>query len=544
MREHDLHSKRTDRRQIREMAEETQTEQNGRDYAAELNLGDQQRQRLAKLNELRAAGIDPYPPRSHRSHTASGATAVFEEWEAAQAAVGSEQEAEGEQSEPTQPPQVTVVGRLRLKRPGGKVTFAHLEDESGRLQLFFRVNDLQEKPWDYEAVNNFLDLGDFIQAEGYMFRTRTGEVTLHIEKYHLLAKSLHPLPEKYHGLSDVETRYRQRYLDLVANEEVRETFRVRSKLVSHMRRFLDARGFLEVETPILQPLYGGATARPFVTHHNALGQDLYLRIADELYLKRLIVGGFERVYEIGHDFRNEGIDITHNPEFTMLELYQAYGDYHSMMTLLEEMISEIVQDIHGGYTLQYQGEMLDFTPPWPRVDWRGTLLEKSGIDIAQYPDAASLLQVARDKGVDVESGASRAKLLDELQGHFLEPLLVQPSFLVDYPVELSPLAKRKPGDGHAVERFEAFAATFELGNAFSELNDPLDQYERFREQVAAGEEGDEDAHQMDLDYVTALMVGLPPTGGMGVGIDRLTMVLTDKYSIRDVILFPHMRRIA
>jgi len=294
---------------------------------------------------------------------------------------------------------------------------------------------------------------------------------------------------------------------------------------------------------VLQPLYGGAAARPFVTHHNALDQDLYLRIADELYLKRLIVGGFERVYEIGHDFRNEGIDITHNPEFTMLELYQAYGDYHSMMTLLEEMISEIVQEIHGGYTLQYQGETLDFTPPWPRVDWRNTLLEKSGIDISQYPDAASLLEVARDKGVDVESGSSRAKVLDELQGHFIEPLLVQPAFLVDYPVELSPLAKRKPGDPSAVERFEAFAATFELGNAFSELNDPLDQYERFREQAAAGEEGDEDAHQMDLDYVTALMVGMPPTGGMGVGIDRLTMVLTDKYSIRDVILFPHMRRI-
>jgi lysyl-tRNA synthetase class 2 len=508
-----------------------------RDYAEELNMGEQERVRLAKLTQMREQGLEPYPPRSHRTHTASEALAAFEEWEAASAGA---QPAEGEERTN---PVVTVVGRLRLRRPGGKVTFAHVEDESGRLQLFFRINDLQEKPWDYEAVNSLLDLGDFVQAEGFMFRTRTGEPTLHVVNYHLISKALQPLPDKWHGLTDTETRYRQRYLDLVANEEVRETFRVRSRVITYMRSYLDARGFLEVETPVLQPLYGGAAARPFVTRHNALDQELYLRIADELYLKRLIVGGFERVYEIGHDFRNEGIDIKHNPEFTMLELYQAYADYNTMMSLLEEMVSGVVQAVHGSYRLEYQGQPLDFTPPWPRVDWRATLREQAGIDIADYPDTQELVALAQSKGVDVETGASRAKVLDELQGHFIEPQLVQPSFLLDYPVEVSPLAKRKPGDPSVVERFEAFVTTFEIANAFSELNDPLEQYERFREQAEAGRGGDEEAHQMDLDYVTALMVGMPPTGGMGVGIDRLTMVLTDKYSIRDVILFPHMRRL-
>jgi lysyl-tRNA synthetase class 2 len=318
---------------------------------------------------------------------------------------------------------------------------------------------------------------------------------------------------------------------------------VRSRFISGTRTYLDARGFIEVETPVLQPLYGGAAARPFVTRHNALDQSLYLRIADELYLKRLIVGGFERVYEIGHDFRNEGIDIKHNPEFTMLELYQAYADYNTMMELLEGMVSEAAQSIHGSLAIEYQGQKLDFTPPWPRFDWRKTLMEQSGIDIANYPDNESLYRVAREKGVQVDPGSSRAKLLDDLQGHFIEPLLVQPSFLLDYPVEVSPLAKRRPGDPSVVERFEAFVASFEIANAFSELNDPLDQYERFREQVEAGRQGDEEAHQMDLDYITALMLGMPPTGGMGVGIDRVAMLLTDQYSIRDVILFPHMRKI-
>lgn len=520
-----------------------------RDYAAELNMGDQEQARLAKLRTMREAGIDPYPPRAQRTHTAAGAISEFLEWENAQAqgsGAGDQGPAEpvpGGEDRENRPPTITVVGRLRLKRPGGKVTFAHIEDESGRLQLYFRVNDLETPPWDYEAVNKLLDLGDFIQAEGFMFRTRTGEPTLHVLNYQLLSKSLHPLPEKYHGLSDTETRYRQRYLDLVANEEVREVFRVRSRLVTYIRNFLDARGFLEVETPVLQAIYGGATAKPFITYHNALDQTLYLRIADELYLKRLIVGGFERVYEIGHDFRNEGIDIKHNPEFTMLELYQAYADYNTMMGLLEEMVSGAVQELHGGYTLEYQGTKLDFTPPWPRFDWRKTLLERSGIDIGQYPDTESLYAVAREKGAEVEPGSSRGKLLDDLQGHFIEPLLVQPSFLIDYPVEVSPLAKRKPGDPSVVERFEPFVYSFEIGNAFSELNDPLDQYERFREQVEARQHGDEEAHQMDLDYVTALRVGMPPTGGMGVGIDRLAMVLTDNYSIRDVILFPHMRRL-
>lgn len=514
------------------------------DYVNELDMNDQAQSRLSKLNEIRALGVDPYPARSSRTHTAQDAIAVFQEWEAAEQAAQNEQPvAEGEAVEARSNPVVTIVGRLRLRRAAGKATFAHIEDESGRVQLYFRTNDLREKPWDYEAVNSLLDLGDFIQADGFMFRTRTGEVSLHVQNYRLLSKALHPLPDKYHGLSDTETRYRQRYLDLIANEESREVFRARTRTVSSMRRFLDARGFLEVETPILQPLYGGATARPFITHHNTLDQDLYLRVADELYLKRLIVGGFERVYEIGHDFRNEGIDIKHNPEFTMLELYQAYADYNTMMDTLETMVSEIVRELHGGYKLTYQGQELDFTPPWPRVDWRTALREQSGIDIADYPDAQGLLQVARAKGVDIETGASHGKILDELQGHFIEPLLVQPSFLLDYPLEVSPLAKMKEGDPAVVERFEAFVYSFEIANAFSELNDPLDQYERFKQQVEAGRGGDEEAHQMDRDYITALMTGMPPTGGMGVGVDRLVMVLTDTYSIRDVIFFPHMKRI-
>lgn len=506
-------------------------EQQARDYARQLNMGDQEQQRLAKLVELREMGVDPYPARSQRTHIAQGAIAAFTEWEQA------ERKPDGE------PPHVIVVGRLRLRRPAGKVTFAHVEDESGRLQLFFRINDLQEPPWDYEAVNKLLDLGDFIQAEGFMFRTRMGEPTLHVQSYRLLSKSLHPLPDKYHGLSDVETRYRQRYLDLIANEETRDIFRVRARFITQVRSFLDARGFLEVETPVLQSLYGGAAARPFVTHHNTLDQDLYLRIADELYLKRLIAGGFERVYEIGHDFRNEGIDVKHNPEFTMLELYQAYADYNTMMTLLEELVSEAAQLIHGGCTLEYQGQKLDFTPPWPRYDWRTLLTEQSGIDITRFPQTQDLYRAARDMGVAVEPGAGRARILDELQGHFIEPLLSQPSFLLNYPVELSPLAKRNPHDPSVVERFEAFVMSFEIANAFSELNDPLDQYERFREQTQARREGDQEAHQMDLDYINALMVGMPPTGGMGVGVDRLVMLLTDQYSIRDVIFFPHMKKV-
>lgn len=513
------------------------------DYIRELDMNDQEQSRLAKLNEMRALGIDPYPPRSTRTHTAQGAIAVFEEWEAAGQPEAGEQTGGDAPVEARPNPVVTIVGRLRLRRTAGKATFAHIEDESGRVQLYFRTNDLQEKPWDYEAVNSLLDLGDFIQAEGFMFRTRTGEVSLHVQKYHLLAKALHPLPDKYHGLSDTETRYRQRYLDLIANEESREVFRARTRMMSSMRRFLDARGFMEVETPVLQPLYGGAAARPFVTHHNALDQHLYLRIADELYLKRLVVGGFERVYEIGHDFRNEGMDIKHNPEFTMLELYQAYADYNTMMDILEAMVSEIVSELHGGYKLTYQGQELDFTPPWPRVDWRTALHEQSGIDLADYSDTQALLQAARARGVDVETGASRAKILDELQGHFIEPLLIQPSFLLDYPIEVSPLAKKKPGDPTVVERFEAFVYGFEIANAFSELNDPLDQYERFKEQAEAGRGGDEEAHQMDMDYITALMMGMPPTGGMGLGTDRLAMILTDTYSVRDVILFPHMKRL-
>src|SRR5919197_4243257 len=367
-----------------------------REFAAEFDLGDQEQQRLTKLRALREAGIDPYPPRSRRTHTATDAIATFEDWEA------QHKEPAGEGQEAPEPPHVVVVGRLRLRRPGGKVTFAHLEDESGRVQLFFRVNDLQEPPWDYEAVNRLLDLGDFIQAEGFMFRTRAGEVTLHVQNYHLLAKSLHPLPEKYHGLSDVETRYRQRYLDLIANEEVRETFRMRSRLVSHMRSYLDARGFLEVETPVLQPIYGGATARPFRTHYEALDATFYLRIADELSLKRCIVGGLERVYEIGHDFRNEGLSRFHNPEFTMAEWYEAYADYEVMLELTEELLAGVVQEVFGGTALERHGATLSFARPFARRDFYTLVRDAAGVDLTRATEAELRAVLARREVADAD----------------------------------------------------------------------------------------------------------------------------------------------
>ncbi|MGA9349792.1 MAG: lysine--tRNA ligase [Anaerolineae bacterium] len=482
-------------------------------------LSDLERQRHIKLERIRERGVDPYPPRVQRTHTAAEAILELE----------------------TDKPQreLSLVGRLMSIRVMGKSAFAHIEDGSGRIQIYLRQDTLGEEA--YEFFRRDFDIGDFIGVTGQLFRTRTGEVTLHARDFNMLAKSLHPLPEKWHGLKDVETRYRQRYLDLIANEEVRKIFLIRARIVSALRRFLDGREFLEVETPVLQPLYGGAAARPFITYHNVLEQDLYLRISDELYLKRLIIGGYERVYEIGRDFRNEGVSHTHNPEFTQLEFYQAYADYNDVMKMAEEMVSYVTQEVLGTTCITYQGTEIDLAPPWPRRSLRQAIKEESGIDYQDYPDAQSLYQAIRAIGGNVEPKATRGKLIDALLSNYVEPRLIQPTFLVDYPLEVSPLAKRKPGHSAIVERFEGFVGGMEICNAFTELNDPLDQEERFLAQGRAYEAGDEEAHQMDEDWLTALSYAMPPTGGFGMGIDRLTMLLTDQVSIREVILFPHLR---
>jgi len=482
-------------------------------------LGDLERQRHVKLERIKERGIAPYPPRVQRSHTAAEALQGFE---------AGEPERE-----------ISLVGRLMSIRVMGKSTFAHIEDGSGRIQIYLRQDTLGEEA--YEFFKQDFDIGDFVGATGRLFRTRTGEVTLQVGDFKLLAKSLHPLPDKWHGLKDVETRYRQRYLDLIANEEVRQIFVIRARVISALRRFLDQRGFLEVETPILQPIYGGAAARPFITHHNILDQDLYLRISDELYLKRLIIGGYERVYEIGKDFRNEGVSHKHNPEFTQLEFYQAYADYNDVMEMAEQMISYAAQEVLGTTRVTYQGNEIDLAPPWPRRSLRQAIKEESGIDYDDHPDAPSLCQAIQAIGGDVEPAATRGKLIDALLSNYVEPKLIQPTFLVDYPLELSPLAKQKPASSETVERFEGFAGGMEICNAYSELNDPLDQEERFLSHGRAYEAGDEDAHQMDRDWLAALSYGMPPTGGFGMGIDRLTMLLADQASIREVILFPHMR---
>lgn len=491
--------------------------------------------RLKKLEQLRAMGIDPYPPRAERTHTSREAVAAFE---ASQAAGGGE------------PVRATLAGRLRSMRPMGKITFAHIEDGDGRVQLFLTTAEIGEARLD--NFNKFFDLGDFIQASGEMFRTRSGEVTLRVHEYRLLAKAITPLPAakdevvdgkvvRHATLSEPEVRYRQRYADLAVNPDVRQIFVTRAAILRALRSFLDSRGFLEVETPILQPIYGGAAARPFVTHHNQLKQDLYLRISFELYLKRLLVGNLERVYEIGRDFRNEGVDRTHNPEFTMLEFYWAYADYQQVMTLTEEMVAFTAEQVLGRRTLEYQGQKIDLSPPWPRIKLSEGILEMAGIDIEQHPTAESLAGAMRAKGLQPNPNATRGKLIDALIGDFLEPNLVQPAFLYDYPRDISPLTKSKPDDPSTVERFEGFVGGFEICNAFTELNDPLDQEARFREMGRDYAEDDEERHPMDEDYLRAMRYGMPPNGGFGMGIDRLVMLFTDAPNIREVILFPHLR---
>jgi Lysyl-tRNA synthetase (class II) len=423
------------------------------------------------------------------------------------------------------------------RRSMGKMTFCDIRDGSGKMQLCFRRDILgQEK---YKLIRE-IDIGDIIGAEGKLFRTKTGEITLEVLEFTMLCKSLRPLPEKWHGLADVEKRYRQRYLDLISNEETKTIFALRSQIITSIRNFLNGQGFMEVETPVLQPQAGGALARPFITHHYTLNQDFYLRIALELHLKRLVVGGFDKVYEMGRVFRNEGISIRHNPEFTLLECYQAYTDYHDMMSLVEEMFSHIAREVLGDTKITCNGKTIDLTPPWQRLYLREVIKDYCGIDFADYPDTASLQSRMVELGMEVDASKERGRLIDELISTFVEPNLIQPTFLLDYPVEMSPLAKRKQDDDQLVERFEGFINGVEVANAFTELNDPVDQRERFRQQVKEQAVGEE-VEIADEDFLEALEYGMPPTGGLGVGIDRLVMLLTGQQSIRDVILFPQLK---
>ncbi len=475
-------------------------------------------QRLDKLQRLRSQGIDPYPNRYHRTHKIGEAIALFEQ--------------AGDTSS------LRLAGRIAAHRSMGKASFIDLRDGSGKIQAYFRSDDLGKEK--YELVQDF-DIGDFIGISGDLFKTKRGEITLKVSDFTMLAKSLQPLPEKWHGLVDVEKRYRQRYLDLISNQHTRGIFLMRSRVITAMRHYLDSRDFIEVETPVLQSAAGGAMARPFVTHHNVLDQDLYLRIATELHLKRLIVGGLDKVYEIGRIFRNEGISTKHNPEFTTMESYEAYVDYNDVMKTVEGMVCDIVQEVLGGTKLDYGGESLDFSPPWQRINLREAIIEHCGIDFEDYPDTDSLRARMSEKGIEVDPSKGRGKLIDELLSIFVEPTLIQPTFILDYPVELSPLAKQKPDNPRLVERFEAFAGGMEIANAFSELNDPIEQRERFQQQLKEREAGDEETELPDEDFLLALEYGMPPTGGLGVGIDRLVMLLTNQQSIREVILFPQMK---
>jgi lysyl-tRNA synthetase class 2 len=480
--------------------------------------------RREKLGQLAGLGVAPFGYGYDRTHTAEAAVAAYRE--------------DGEE-------RVRVAGRVVARRGHGKTTFVHLADQTGRVQVYFRRDDLGERAY---GIVRLLDLGDVVGVSGYMFRTKTGETTVHAEDVVMLAKALRPPPigkenvdgERYGSLADTETRYRQRYADLLANPDHREVFRLRADVIRHLRAFLDERGYLEVETPVLQPLYGGALARPFTTHHNALDARFYLRIATELYLKRCIVGGIERVYEIGKDFRNEGIDRQHNPEFTMLEFYEAYADYHDMMAMLEAMVHGLVVRLFGTPVIERFGTSFDFTPPWPRHSYLELVEAHAGVGRAGVGEEGGK-DLLRQRDVPDIDPLPHGRLIDEIFKEYVEPKLVQPSLVVDFPIELSPLAKPKRGDPKLAERFELFVNGGELANAFSELNDPEDQRERFESQRAARAAGDADAHLVDEDYLRALEYGMPPAGGCGLGVDRLIMILAGQESIRDVILFPMLR---
>lgn len=489
----------------------------------ELDLNQLMLVRKEKLDKLKQEGKDPYTiTKFNRTHTSKQIIDNYDELE------GKD---------------VTVAGRIMAKRIMGKASFCHIQDSEGKIQSYVSINDLGEE--SYKSFKED-DIGDIIGITGFVFKTRTGEISIHAKKVTLLSKSLRPLPEKFHGLKDTDLRYRQRYVDLIVNPEVRDTFILRSKIISNIRKILEEKGYLEVETPILNTISGGATARPFITHHNSLDIDMYLRIALELNLKRLIVGGYDKVFEIGRVFRNEGMDIRHNPEFTMLELYAAFEDYNDMMNITEEIFSRTANDVLGTTKITYGDQEIDLAPGWKRISMIDSIKEVTGIDFNEINTDEEAVALAKERKITIpdQTKETRGDVISLFFEEYVEKTLIQPTFVYDYPVEISPLAKRSVKDSRLTERFEVFIGGREYGNAFSELNDPIDQYERFKKQVEARNAGDEEAGMMDEDYIQALEIGLPPTGGLGIGIDRFVMLLTNEASIRDVLLFPTMKPLA
>ena len=488
----------------------------------EIDVNQLMKVRREKLTELQNEGKNPFEvTKFNRTNTSIQIKENYEEFEQKD---------------------VTIAGRMIAKRIMGKASFCTIQDSTGKIQSYVSTNDLGEE--SYKEFKKF-DIGDIIGITGFVFKTRTEEISVHAKEVKLLSKSLRPLPEKFHGLKDPDLRYRQRYTDLIVNPEVKETFILRSKIISTVRKILEEKGYLEVETPILNTISGGATAKPFITHHNALNIDMYLRIAFELNLKRLIVGGFDKVFEIGRVFRNEGMDIRHNPEFTELELYSAFEDYNDMMNITEEIFSKTAMEVLGTTKITYQGQELDLKPGWKRITMIDSIKEVTGIDFNNINTNEEAVALAKEKGIQIpdKTKETRGDIISLFFDEYVEKTLIEPTFIYDYPIEISPLAKRKKEDGRLTERFEIFICGREYGNAFSELNDPIDQYERFKKQVEAREAGDEEAGMMDEDFIQALEIGLPPTGGLGIGMDRLVMLLTDSTSIRDALLFPTMKPI-
>lgn len=508
----------------READREAGRQDAGRPEERQEELSELLRVRRDKLDQLRRMGIDPFGRRFERNARAADILKAYghlpnEELEA-------------------RPADVSLAGRIMQKRSMGKASFAHIQDLTGRIQIYVRKDEVGD---DAYALFDLLDIGDLIGVRGTVFKTKTGETTVKVKELVLLTKSLHPLPDKYHGLRDVETRYRQRYVDLIVNPEVRETFIARSRIIQSMRRYLDSQGYLEVETPTLHAIAGGATARPFITHHNALDMQLYMRIAIELHLKRLIVGGLEKVYEIGRVYRNEGISTRHNPEFTMMELYEAYADFEDIMRLTENLIAHIAQDVLGTTKITYQGMEIDLTPPWRRASMVDLIREVVGVDFSVQMTDEEAHRLAREHNVPVEPAMTFGHIVNQFFETYVEDKLIQPTFVYGHPVEISPLARKNDKDPRFTDRFELFIVGREHANAFTELNDPIDQRERFEAQLREREQGNDEAHMMDEDFLHALEIGMPPTGGLGIGVDRLVMLLTDQPSIRDVLLFPHMR---
>lgn len=487
-------------------------------------MNDQMQTRLDKLHALQEKGFNPFGGRFERTHLSNEIKEAYNSF-------SKEELAEKDVK-------VTIAGRIMTKRGKGKAGFAHIQDLEGQIQIYVRKDSVGEEAYEIFKQS---DLGDIVGVTGVVFKTNVGELSVHAEEFTLLTKSLRPLPEKYHGLRDIEQRYRQRYLDLITNLESRDTFILRSKIIQSMRRYLDNKGFLEVETPMMHSIPGGASARPFVTHHNALDIPLYMRIAIELHLKRLIVGGLEKVYEIGRVFRNEGVSTRHNPEFTMIELYEAYADYHDIMELVENMVAHIAEEVNGSTTIQYGEEEINLAPRWKRLHMADAIKEYTGVDFWQHLTDEEAKALAKEHGVEINDNMTFGHIMNEFFEQKVEEKLIQPTFVYGHPVEISPLAKKNKEDERFTDRFELFIVGREHANAFSELNDPIDQRERFEAQVKEREQGNDEAHEMDEDFLEALEYGMPPTGGLGIGIDRLVMLLTNSPSIRDVLLFPQMR---